>query len=54
MQFASVEEAIDEIRKGRFVIILDDENRENEGDLMMAADKVTPEAINFMAALAAA
>jgi 3,4-dihydroxy 2-butanone 4-phosphate synthase/GTP cyclohydrolase II len=49
MQFASVEEAIDEIRKGRFVIILDDENRENEGDLMMAADKVTPEAINFMA-----
>jgi 3,4-dihydroxy 2-butanone 4-phosphate synthase / GTP cyclohydrolase II len=49
MQFASVEEAIDEIRKGRFVIILDDENRENEGDLMMAAEKVTPEAINFMA-----
>src|SRR5512136_837274 len=49
MQFASVEEAIDEIRKGRFVIILDDENRENEGDLCMAADKVTPEAINFMA-----
>src|SRR5512136_1889961 len=49
MPFASVEEAIKEVRTGRIIIILDDENRENEGDLMMAAEKVTPEAINFMA-----
>ncbi|HEX6239292.1 MAG TPA: 3,4-dihydroxy-2-butanone-4-phosphate synthase [Polyangiales bacterium] len=44
-----VERAIDEIRAGRMVIVVDDEDRENEGDLVMAADKVTPEAINFMA-----
>ncbi len=43
-----VEEAIDEIKKGRMVILIDDEDRENEGDLTMAAEKVTPEAINFM------
>jgi len=49
MPFCTVEEAIAEIRAGRFIIILDDENRENEGDLMMAAEMVTPEAINFMA-----
>ncbi|HON35789.1 MAG TPA: bifunctional 3,4-dihydroxy-2-butanone-4-phosphate synthase/GTP cyclohydrolase II [Methanothrix sp.] len=49
MPFCSVEEAIADIRAGRFIIILDDENRENEGDLMMAAEMVTPEAINFMA-----
>ena len=49
MPFCSVPEAIEEVRKGRFVIILDDENRENEGDLMMAAERVTPESINFMA-----
>jgi len=49
MPFASVPEALEEVRKGRFIIILDDENRENEGDLMMAADLVTPDAINFMA-----
>lgn len=49
MPFCSIEEAIEEIRNGRFIIVLDDENRENEGDLMMAAEKVTPEAINFMA-----
>lgn len=42
------EEAIEEIRKGRMVILVDDEDRENEGDLTMAAEKVTPEAINFM------
>ena len=47
--FCSPEEAIDEVKAGRFIIILDDENRENEGDLMMAAELVTPEAINFMA-----
>src|SRR6266513_2691142 len=49
MQFAAIEEAINEIQEGRMVIIVDDEDRENEGDLMIAADKVTPEAINFMA-----
>jgi 3,4-dihydroxy 2-butanone 4-phosphate synthase/GTP cyclohydrolase II len=49
MAFASVEEAIEEIRQGRMVILVDDEDRENEGDLTMAAEKVTPEHINFMA-----
>lgn len=49
MSFCTIEEAIEEIRNGRFIIVLDDENRENEGDLMMAAEMVTPEAINFMA-----
>ncbi len=49
MPFCTVEEAISDIQAGRFIIILDDENRENEGDLMMAAEKVTPDAINFMA-----
>jgi 3,4-dihydroxy 2-butanone 4-phosphate synthase / GTP cyclohydrolase II len=46
---ASIEEAIAEYRAGRMVIVMDDEDRENEGDLCMAAEKVTPEAINFMA-----
>jgi 3,4-dihydroxy 2-butanone 4-phosphate synthase/GTP cyclohydrolase II len=45
----SIEKAIKEIREGRMVILVDDEDRENEGDLCMAAEKVTPEAINFMA-----
>ena len=49
MAFASIEEAIVEIKAGRFVIVVDDESRENEGDLIMAAEKVTPEAINYMA-----
>lgn len=44
-----IEKAIEEIRQGRMVILVDDEDRENEGDLAMAAEKVTPEAINFMA-----
>ncbi len=44
----SIESAIDDIRQGRMVVVVDDENRENEGDLVMAADKATPEAINFM------
>ncbi len=48
-QFVGVEEAIEEIRRGRMVIIVDDEDRENEGDLTVAAEKVTPEHINFMA-----
>jgi len=46
--FHTIEEALDEIAAGRMVIVTDDENRENEGDLVMAAEKVTPEAINFM------
>jgi 3,4-dihydroxy 2-butanone 4-phosphate synthase/GTP cyclohydrolase II len=46
---ASISEAIEDIKAGKFVIIVDDESRENEGDLAIAAEKVTPEAINFMA-----
>jgi 3,4-dihydroxy 2-butanone 4-phosphate synthase/GTP cyclohydrolase II len=46
---ASISEAIEDIKAGKFVIIVDDESRENEGDLAMAAERVTPEAINFMA-----
>jgi 3,4-dihydroxy 2-butanone 4-phosphate synthase / GTP cyclohydrolase II len=46
--FSTVEEAIEDIRLGRMVIVADDEDRENEGDLTMAASKITPEAINFM------
>jgi len=49
MPIAAVEEAIEDIRQGRMVVLMDDKNRENEGDLCMAAEKVTPEAINFMA-----
>jgi len=49
MPIATIEAAIDEIRRGRMVILMDDKDRENEGDLCMAAEKVTPEAINFMA-----
>jgi 3,4-dihydroxy 2-butanone 4-phosphate synthase/GTP cyclohydrolase II len=45
----SISEAIEDIKAGKFIIIVDDESRENEGDLAMAAEKVTPEAINFMA-----
>jgi len=47
--FASIEEAIEEIRAGRFVVVVDDEDRENEGDLTIAAQFVTPESVNFMA-----
>lgn len=47
--FATVEEALAELQAGHMIIITDDEDRENEGDLMIAAEKVTPEAINFMA-----
>src|SRR5215216_1055208 len=47
--FATVEEAIDDIRAGRFVVVVDDPDRENEGDLVIAAQFATPEAINFMA-----
>jgi len=46
---AAIEEAIAEIRAGRMIVLMDDEDRENEGDLCMAAERVTPDAINFMA-----
>ncbi len=49
LQFTDVPIAIDEIRAGRMIVVVDDEDRENEGDLTLAAEKVTPEAINFMA-----
>ncbi|MGC1291019.1 MAG: 3,4-dihydroxy-2-butanone-4-phosphate synthase, partial [Candidatus Acidiferrales bacterium] len=47
--FATVEEAVEDIRQGRMIVLVDDEDRENEGDLTMAAEKITPEAVNFMA-----
>jgi 3,4-dihydroxy 2-butanone 4-phosphate synthase/GTP cyclohydrolase II len=47
--FNRIEEALEELKKGNMIIVVDDEDRENEGDLLMAASKVTPEAINFMA-----
>ena len=49
MPLITIEEAINDIREGRMVILVDDEDRENEGDLTMAAEKVTPADINFMA-----
>lgn len=49
MSFASIEAAIEDIRQGRMVIVVDDEDRENEGDLTIAAEAITPETINFMA-----
>ena len=47
--FDTIDEAIADVKKGRLVILVDDEDRENEGDLVMAAERVTPAAINFMA-----
>src|SRR6056297_3932557 len=47
--FDSIEDAIEDIKKGRIIIVADDEDRENEGDFVMAAEKVTPEAVNLMA-----
>src|SRR5713226_4786997 len=47
--FATIEDAIRELRAGRMIVVVDDEDRENEGDLTMAAEMITPEAINFMA-----
>jgi 3,4-dihydroxy 2-butanone 4-phosphate synthase/GTP cyclohydrolase II len=47
--FGSIERAVEELRAGRFIVVVDDEDRENEGDLVLAAEKATPEAINFMA-----
>lgn len=49
MALNTTEEIIEDLRQGKMVVIMDDEDRENEGDLLLAADKVTPEAINFMA-----
>ena len=49
MENNKIEQAIEDIRQGKMVVVVDDENRENEGDLVMAAEKVTPEAVNFMA-----
>jgi 3,4-dihydroxy-2-butanone 4-phosphate synthase/GTP cyclohydrolase II len=48
-QFASIDEAIRELRAGRMIVVVDDEDRENEGDLTIAAEMITPEAVNFMA-----
>lgn len=48
LQFNSIEEALEDIKKGKMIIVVDDENRENEGDLIMASEFVTPESINFM------
>lgn len=48
MEFATIKEAIEDIRAGKMVVVVDDEDRENEGDLVLAAELVTPEAINFM------
>jgi len=47
--FDEIEDALKEISAGRFVILVDDEDRENEGDLVLAAEMITPEAVNFMA-----
>ena len=52
MSFAKIEDAIGDIRQGKMLVVVDDEDRENEGDLIIAADKVTPEDINFMATYA--
>src|SRR5215472_15665035 len=46
--FCTIEEALEELRQGRMIVLVDDEYRENEGDLVIAAEKVTPDAINFM------
>lgn len=48
MEFSKIEDAINDIRRGKFVIVVDDENRENEGDLVLAAEKVTADRVNYM------
>ena len=52
MKFNTIEEAIEDIKQGKIIVVVDDEDRENEGDLLMAAELVTPESINFMATYA--
>lgn len=47
-KLATIEEAIKDFKEGKFVIVVDDEDRENEGDLIMAAEMITPEKVNFM------
>ena len=49
MAISKIEDILEDLREGKMIILVDDENRENEGDLTMAAEKVTPAAINFMA-----
>jgi len=49
MTFSNIEDAIEDIRNGKFIIVVDDEERENEGDFIISAEKITPDAINFMA-----
>ena len=49
MPVSEIEKVLEDLRQGRMIILVDDESRENEGDLTMAAEKVTPEAVNFMA-----
>ena len=48
MEFSKIEDAINDIKRGKFVIVVDDENRENEGDLVLAAEKATADKINYM------
>lgn len=48
-KFNTIDEAVDDVAKGKIVILVDDEDRENEGDLCLAAEKITPESVNFMA-----
>src|ERR671917_1568313 len=48
MPFASIPECLEELKAGRMIVLVDDEDRENEGDLVIAAERCTPEAINFM------
>ena len=48
MKFATIEEAIKDIQRGRFIIMVDDEDRENEGDIVIAAEKITPQRLNWM------
>ncbi len=48
-KFNTIEEAIEDVKNGKIIVVVDDEDRENEGDLLMAAEKVTSETINFMA-----
>jgi len=48
MKFSSIEQAIKDLQRGKFIIVVDDENRENEGDLVIAAEKITPQRLNWM------
>jgi len=48
MRFNTIQEVVEDLKQGKMIILVDDANRENEGDITIAAEKVTPEAINFM------